>query len=326
MAKGGPARSFLFMPAAFRAPQILDIGLRGGRRVRARRWSGRGSVCVYLHGLLDSSEGWTEIAQASTRPSVALDLPGFGGSDLPLRPRISAYAQDVAAALRALELRDVTLVGHSLGGAVATAVAETSPEMVKSLVLLAPAGFGRIALAEAVSIPGVRNVAAALLPTALNAPLVLRTSYRYFVTAGHAAPDDVVARVRREAASLPPAAVVATRAIVAAGRSKHGFHRRQVAYRGPVAVLWGEVDRVVSPNHVRAVARALPQAKLSIWDGMGHHPQRERPAELARYLQAASSSARRAPVERRSVAVAAPAGATSALSRRPAAIAAAPAQ
>lgn len=50
-----------------------------------------------------------------------------------------------------------------LGGAVATALAELMPERVAGLVLLAPAGFGRIHLAEAVSLPGVRHVVQATL-------------------------------------------------------------------------------------------------------------------------------------------------------------------
>jgi pimeloyl-ACP methyl ester carboxylesterase len=66
---------------------VIDMLLPDGRRIRARRWAGKGDPLVLLHGQLDSSEGWTEIAESSRRPSVAFDLPGFGGSDLPARPR-----------------------------------------------------------------------------------------------------------------------------------------------------------------------------------------------------------------------------------------------
>jgi len=52
------------------------------------------------------------------------DLPGFGDSDRPTRNRISAYVEDVQAALAALDVHDFTLVGHSLGGAVAAGLAE----------------------------------------------------------------------------------------------------------------------------------------------------------------------------------------------------------
>jgi pimeloyl-ACP methyl ester carboxylesterase len=94
------------------------------------------------------------------RPCWAVDLPGFGDSDCPRRNRISAYVEDVRTALAALEVHDFTLVGHSLGGAVATGLAERLGDDVAALVLIAPTGFGRIHLAEAIQLPGVRNLAA----------------------------------------------------------------------------------------------------------------------------------------------------------------------
>src|SRR3954470_7453864 len=126
-----------------RAPDIHDVRLADGRRLRVRSWPGEGRSLVLLHGLLDDSEGWTALAMDTHRPCLALDLPGFGGSDLPRWPRISSYAEDVAAGLNKLGIDACTLVGHSLGGAVATVVAERH-EGIHSLVLLAPAGFGHI--------------------------------------------------------------------------------------------------------------------------------------------------------------------------------------
>lgn len=275
------------MPGLLRPQRTVEISLRDGRTLRGRSLEGKGSPLVLLHGLLDSCECWSELAQANPHPSVAFDLPGFGGSDLPAEPLICAYAEDVLQALVELEMSDVTLVGHSLGGAVATALSELAPDRIASLVLLAPAGFGRIALAEAVSIPGVRELARALLPRALRSRRLLDTSYRLFVTAGEELPVEVARRLGDEAATLTPGAVMATQAVVDAGRSRSGFHRRRIGYHGRVEVLWGERDRVVPPGHAAAVLRALPQASVSTWGGMGHYPQRERPAQLAGLLEAA---------------------------------------
>ena len=74
------------------------------------------------------------------------------------------------AVLAALDVHDFTLVGHSLGGAVATALAERLRDDVAALVLIAPAGFGRIHLAEAIQLPGVRTVVRHGLPLALITP------------------------------------------------------------------------------------------------------------------------------------------------------------
>src|SRR3954462_14653722 len=102
-----------------RQPATFQVSLHASRRMTVRAWPGEGEPLVLLHGLLDSSEGWESLVARTERPCVAIDLPGFGGSDLPERPRIDSYARDVAAALDRLALRDCTLVGHSLGGAVA---------------------------------------------------------------------------------------------------------------------------------------------------------------------------------------------------------------
>ncbi len=125
-----------------------QISLPGGRKLVARSQPGEGVPVVFLHGLFGSSACWAEVCSGLDRPCIAFDLPGFGGSDLPLRPDVAAYAEDVAAALTELGIDRFELVGHSFGGAVAAALAERLPQQVTSLLLLAPAGFGRTPLAS----------------------------------------------------------------------------------------------------------------------------------------------------------------------------------
>ncbi len=108
------------------AATVTTVPTRDGRLVTVRRWAGTGRPLVLLHGLLDSSEGWAWLAERSPRPCVAIDLPGFGGSDRARHPRIAAFADDVSDALDALEIARCSLIGHSLGGAVAAEVAERS--------------------------------------------------------------------------------------------------------------------------------------------------------------------------------------------------------
>jgi pimeloyl-ACP methyl ester carboxylesterase len=125
---------------------VESLGLGDGRALCVRRWPGTSdATLVILHGLLDSSEGWSPLAEGVSCSVVAFDLPGFGYSDLPERGSVSGYARDVAEGLELLGIDRFTLVGHSLGGAVAAALAELVPDEATTLVLLAPAGFGRIA-------------------------------------------------------------------------------------------------------------------------------------------------------------------------------------
>ena len=71
--------------------------LADGRQLSVRRWPGRGDPVVILHGLLDSSEGWTCLCERVSIPALAFDLPGFGHSD-PSPGSITGYAHDVAEA------------------------------------------------------------------------------------------------------------------------------------------------------------------------------------------------------------------------------------
>ncbi len=276
---------------AMRTAQIQDLRISAERRLRVRSWPGKGRPLVLLHGLLDDSEGWAQLALDTHRPCIAIDLPGFGGSDLPLRPRLSSYAEAICEGLQELDVRSCTLVGHSLGGGVATAVAERS-DKVTSLALIAPAGFGHIRIAEAVALPGIRHAAQGLLPLALVNPLTVTAAYTTFVAHGRLPSRDLMDRVRRRAFASGPGVGTAVTALAAAGRSKHGFARRLVKFDGPVAALWGEHDALVNPGHAEALQRALPHAHVEVWEGMGHHPQRERPAQLAAFIEHHASRGR----------------------------------
>lgn len=278
--------------SAARSLEVRDLRLGAGRTLRVRSWPGHGRPLVLLHGLLDDSGGWAQVAHDSHRPAVALDLPGFGGSSLPSRNRISAYAEAVVEGLDQLELGPFTLVGHSLGGAVGSAVAERCPDVL-ALALLAPAGFGHIRLAEAMVLPGIRQAAELALPVALVNPLTVTAAYTTFV-AHHRLPSrDLMGRIVRRSLRSGPGVSAAVEAIAAAGRSQRAFATRELDFHGPVAALWGEHDALVPRDHMEALQRALPQAHVEVWDGMGHHPQRERPAQLARFIERHAARARR---------------------------------
>jgi pimeloyl-ACP methyl ester carboxylesterase len=265
-----------------------SIRLGDGRTIHLRDWPGRARPLVLLHGLLDSSAGWEDLACASRRRCLAIDLPGFGLSSPPERALLTAYAEDVAEALARLEIGSCTLVGHSLGGGVATALAELLPGEIAALVLCAPAGFGPLALAQLACLPLVGGLAVNLLPRLLANPLCLDALYGTFVTSRAAPSEDLRGRLAAEAGSVGPGLRAAIETLADAGQSSRAFHRRPVRYSGPVFAVWGDRDALVPPAHARGVASALPQAQLQLWPGMGHHPQRERPHALAFLVEEAS--------------------------------------
>jgi lipase len=102
-------------------------------------WPGRGTPLVALHGLTASYLTFAGVAErlSGRRALFALDLRGRGRSDKPSGPYgMAQHAADVAVAMRSMGLGASIIVGHSMGGFVATTLAEQSRELVAALVLI----------------------------------------------------------------------------------------------------------------------------------------------------------------------------------------------
>ena len=103
-----------------------------------RDWGEPGApVTVLLHATGESSASWAPLAPTLARSSrvVAVDLRGHGDSDWPGAYSLGVMRDDVLGLLDELGDDPVTLIGHSLGGAVAYLVAEAAPRRVARLVV-----------------------------------------------------------------------------------------------------------------------------------------------------------------------------------------------
>jgi pimeloyl-ACP methyl ester carboxylesterase len=103
-----------------------------------------GPVLLFIHGLGSYSPAWKQnLAGLQDKyRCIAIDLPGYGKSSKgAYEGSMTSFARMVGAFISAKGLKDVTVVGHSMGGQIAMTLALTQPEMVKQLVLAAPAGF-----------------------------------------------------------------------------------------------------------------------------------------------------------------------------------------
>jgi pimeloyl-ACP methyl ester carboxylesterase len=111
---------------------------------------------LFLHGWRSNKEIWNTVIQKLGNKEIgklAMDLPGFGGSEQPLpNPplrrggelrgfAVKDYANVVAEFIRKLELKNVVIVGHSFGGRVGIKLASKRPELISKLVLVDSAGF-----------------------------------------------------------------------------------------------------------------------------------------------------------------------------------------
>jgi pimeloyl-ACP methyl ester carboxylesterase len=236
---------------------------------------------VFLHGLGGSQATWmTLLADLVDRYRVAaLDLPGHGQSDKP-DPAAADYSvagltTTVIQGIEALGLEPVVLVGHSLGGAIAMRIALERPAIVRGLVLVDSAGVGdeiNPELLDRVEAEPSKDEARRLLELFFE-------NKRWVLERG-------VEEMYRARSS--PGADAAMRAAAAASFSREGQRIGLAGRMGdislPTLVVWGERDRVIPATQAETAASAIPGAWLEIIEGVGHVPQVEASAELARLL------------------------------------------
>lgn len=271
---------------------------------------GAGEPVILLHGFGDSIGTWRYAmpALARTHHVVAADLPGFGRSHPSThRPLLDWYAHWAEELIAKVAPRGrATLIGNSLGGAVALDTALRTPLRVSKLVLVDCAGLGtgvplwwRLVTAQLGRIPPLVGPAARALPASLLERVVAQV-YTTLVFHRPSAIDPEC--VRGYSSNYPSAAhlrhlfdlghdVVRE---LASGRLVAGADKLHV----PTLIVWGRHDRLIPSAHGVALQRRIAGSQLYMVDDCGHCPQLERPAEFSaaveRFLRGgrASTSAR----------------------------------
>ena len=114
-----------------------DIPANGIRLAYFTSGRADGPPLVLLHSLGEPSATWDEIAPELGRQYrlIAFDLRGHGDSEWPGEYSFELIRDDVLDALDQLGLEQVSIIGHSLGGSVASLVAQARPGLVRHLVL-----------------------------------------------------------------------------------------------------------------------------------------------------------------------------------------------
>ncbi|MDE2017321.1 MAG: acetoin dehydrogenase dihydrolipoyllysine-residue acetyltransferase subunit [Hyphomicrobiales bacterium] len=246
---------------------------------------GAGPPFVFLHGFGAELGVWKPLVQRldPSRGALALDMPGHGLSPPPPDDvTLDALVAAVEAALAAEGVARFHLVGHSLGGAVAAMLAARLGERVFSLTLVAPAGLGP-------------EIDGAFMDGFLRATSVaslrpwLRRLARDPETLGAGLAEATLKR--RAERGLGPGQARIAAALMPDGVQAIDVRPALAAFGGPARVVFGAEDAIIPPRH----AVGLPGAvAVHVLAGVGHNPQLEARAEMARILsdQAAAGDAR----------------------------------
>lgn len=238
------------------------------------RWLGPtgGAITVCVHGLTTPSFVWDGLADGLARAGrrvLVYDLYGRGFSDRPQGAQDAAFFVTQLRELLADQgvTEPVTLIGYSMGGAIATAYAEAHPERVRDLVLIAPAGLGH-------DLGPVARIVAWGGPLALWLMLAaFPRSFRRGCEAERALPSSVPGIVDRQQDQLRWRGFVPSVARSLSGilaQDQAPLHAR-IAGRGPpVHAIWGAKDTVIPIPCKDRLAALNPAARQSVIAGAGH--------------------------------------------------------
>lgn len=239
------------------------------------RRAGRDTAPLFLiHGFAADSTGWTPLERALPKdlPLLRLDLPSHGKSPRRSIRNFAGLARAVVVAFDASSADQVHLVGHSLGGALALALADVRPRKVASLTLIAPSGLG-----PEIDAPTLNGIARAsrvesLLPwlRRLTAqPDRLSDDYARAALRGRIDPELRAAQLDLASALFPDD--------VQAFDLTAALHR--VTAR--TTIIWGRADRIIPWRHALG---ARGDMALHLLPECGHIPHIDMPETVAAIL------------------------------------------
>jgi pimeloyl-ACP methyl ester carboxylesterase len=257
-----------------------------GNRI-AYRDEGDGETLLLVHGVTGSSATWRELIGrlAGDFRVIAPDLLGHGESD---KPESDYSLGGLAGWLRdfmdALGIARATLVGQSLGGAIAAQFAYEHRTSCERLILIDSGGLepelswplrmlsvpGAELLLPVVTPHPVREVGNRIRSLCAAAGLSSPTGAQLWTTFASMSDDATRASSLRTLRSVADYR----------GQAINALTRPYLAAQLPVQLIWGERDRVVPVQHGYAVHEAMPGSRLTVLADVGHFPHVEAPAAV----------------------------------------------
>ena len=246
---------------------------------------GTGAPVLLIHGFAENACTWDSLLELlpEGRRYIRIDVKGFGWSSKndPEHLTLFDLAACTAAVVRRLDLRDLTLIGHSMGGAISCLLL-ADPEIeerVEKLVLIDPAGmFTEVPeFIASLALVSPQNPLMRFASEDLMVYLVM--SQAYFRE--DRISQDLI-RQYAEAMRLPGA----RETMIAAAKNfripnvpafQAGLRRLKL----PALIVWGAEDRIISPGDAELFNDCLSNSRLVVFPECGHSPQEEMPEETA---------------------------------------------
>jgi pimeloyl-ACP methyl ester carboxylesterase len=242
---------------------------------------GEGPPLVFVHGLAGCWQNWLENIPhfAPTRRVIAIDLPGFGESELPQEEiSIPGYGRFVDAFLDEIGVECASIVGNSMGGFIAAEVALSHPSRIDKLALVAAAGLSTVPNAELALVKRLARTfhLGTARVIARRETMVRRRRLRRMLLYGVVRyPELLQPELVFEIASGggKPGFLDAFRAVL-----DYDFSDRVAEIARPTLIVWGRNDRIVPVGGAYRYEQLIPDSRRVVFEETGHVPMIERPA------------------------------------------------
>lgn len=245
--------------------------------------SGSGPPLLAIMGMSGTALHWGEPFLAALRENfevIAYDHRGVGASSrLEGQLSIAQLAEDAAGLLEALELESAHVLGISMGGMVAQELALGHPELVRTLTLGCTYCGGEGSSQAAPEV--IQRLFEAM--SSGDRERAIRAGWEINVSAGKAADTEAYAtflQIAERRAVAVPVVIAQAQAILA-----HDTNARLSQLEMPTLVIHGTEDQMLPVGNGQMIAERIPQARLELFDGVGHLFFWERPLESAELIR-----------------------------------------
>ncbi|TDC73006.1 alpha/beta fold hydrolase [Streptomyces hainanensis] len=244
---------------------------------------------VLIHGSGSSGASWNPVvpALADRYHVIRVDLPGHGHSSPAPSYGVPEQAGRLAAVLDDLGLPPATVVGHSSGGYVATALAEQRPDLVGSLALISSGPSPDALLPQPVVLRMLIAPPLGPLLWSIRSDAMLRKGVTATCNGPVDVPDDLVAEVRGIGYRTFRTVLRRNTAYIA----ERSVPDRLTALGVPVLVIFGAADPRWNPSSARRYD-TVPHARVERLPGVGHFPMLEAPETTGELLLAFAAAGR----------------------------------
>ena len=261
-------------------PKRITLGNFEVRYVRA----GHGDPVILIHGLASSIYSWADVIGPLSEQFdvIALDLPGFGESTKPPDLAFADLPKALLQLMDGLGLPRASMVGNSLGGAIALLLAEHSPSRVDRLVVIDSAGFGMRTAERPFMIRVIGSpLAGAFADRAPVKRLLTALTLRHLI---HDRSKVTEERINEYVTPFLHADALESAQSLLASPVDEQFAARLTSIVAPTLVLWGRYDPWLPEAHADRFVAAIKGARKVVLE-TGHLPQEESPKDVARLIR-----------------------------------------